>query len=164
MLGCTDQVLIRHCRMAHPTYPLLETFYDSKHRAHILVDQGEVSLWTSIDTIIHFHCNSLIILYLCFCPLTNLFYKNRCCSPFVHVPTPHYDGMSGMCRTFAGPGCFLSHGLCARASQWWMHLCSVLLWTVGGQRHIRSICLAGRWPSLCKMLLWFLDYHWKAMQ
>jgi len=66
MLGCTDQVLIHHCRMAHPTYPLLETFYHSKHRAHVLVDQGEVSLWTSIDTIIHFHCNSLIILYLCF--------------------------------------------------------------------------------------------------
>ena len=30
--------------MAHPRFPLLETFYDSKHRAHVLVDRGEVSI------------------------------------------------------------------------------------------------------------------------
>ncbi|XP_039824642.1 uncharacterized protein LOC120686486 [Panicum virgatum] len=35
-------VLIHHCRMPHPTFPLLETFYDSKHRAHVLVDRAEV--------------------------------------------------------------------------------------------------------------------------
>ncbi|RLN05101.1 hypothetical protein C2845_PM13G10180 [Panicum miliaceum] len=29
-------------KMAHPTFPLLETFYDSKHRAHVIVDHGEV--------------------------------------------------------------------------------------------------------------------------
>ena len=25
-------------------FPLLETFYDSKHRAHIIADEGEVSV------------------------------------------------------------------------------------------------------------------------
>jgi len=33
--------------MAHPTFPLLETFYDSKHRAHVLVDRAEVSVIVS---------------------------------------------------------------------------------------------------------------------
>ncbi|XP_062208774.1 protein MAIN-LIKE 2-like [Phragmites australis] len=28
--------------MAHPDYPLLETFYDREHRAHLMVDDGEV--------------------------------------------------------------------------------------------------------------------------
>ena len=46
-LAYTHQVLIHHCRMAHPTFPLLETFYDSKHRAHVLVDRGEVSITVS---------------------------------------------------------------------------------------------------------------------
>ena len=46
-LAYTHQVLIQHCRMAHPTFPLLETFYDSKHRAHVLVDRGEVSITVS---------------------------------------------------------------------------------------------------------------------
>ncbi|CAO2176975.1 unnamed protein product [Urochloa humidicola] len=27
--------------MAHPAFPLLETAYDSKHRAHLIVDNGE---------------------------------------------------------------------------------------------------------------------------
>ena len=30
--------------MAHPRFPLLETFYYSKYRAHVLVDRGKVSI------------------------------------------------------------------------------------------------------------------------
>ena len=37
-------MLVRQCRMAHRTFPLLETFYDSNHRAHVLIDHGEVSI------------------------------------------------------------------------------------------------------------------------
>ena len=44
MLVFTNHVLIRHCRMVHPTFPLLETFYDSNQRVHVLVDRGEVSI------------------------------------------------------------------------------------------------------------------------
>ena len=39
----TNDALFLLCRMAHPMFLLLETFYDSKHRAHVLADEGEVS-------------------------------------------------------------------------------------------------------------------------
>ena len=41
-------------------FPLLETFYDSKHPAHVLVDRGEISICVT----------KYFNLYFYFCPLT----------------------------------------------------------------------------------------------
>ena len=80
ILVCTHKFFIHQCRMAHPTFPLLEMFYDSKHRAHILVDRGEVSLSTSLNTIIHFHWN------LCFFALAYNFFQKQVLQP-LHART-----------------------------------------------------------------------------
>ena len=84
--------------MAHPMFPLLEMFYDSKHRAHIIADEGEVFFCkisvhevnmadTDTDRIV---CS-----------------RFRRCSTSVHVLTRLSGGMSGTRRTFAGLGCCL---------------------------------------------------------